>query len=49
MFLVDNKALEGCDIVKQCIINHSGCCSTAQLFINLVSPLAYYTLLYNVL
>ncbi len=43
MFLVDNKSTEGCDIVKQCIINHSGCYSAGQLYINLPVRLLHVT------
>ncbi len=41
MFLVDKAQLKSCDIVKQCIINYSGCYSTAQLYINLPIRLSY--------
>ncbi len=32
MFLVDNEAIEGCNVVKQFIINHSGCYSTQHKY-----------------
>ncbi len=41
MFRFDNQAIEGCDSVKQCIINHSGSCSTAQLYINVPIRLSH--------
>ncbi len=47
MFLVDNTAIEGCDIVKQCIINHSGVYRTVQLYIHLpICFITYYCFAY---
>ncbi len=43
MFLADNRAFQGCDVVKQRIINHSGCYNTAQLYLNLPIRLSYIT------
>ena len=41
MLLVDNKVIEGCEIIKQYIINPSGCYNTAPLYINLPIRLSH--------
>ncbi len=42
MCLVDDRTIDGCDIINQRIINHSGCYCTAY-------SVGYHILLYNIL